>query len=253
MTFFRSLFFGLTALLLSTTAQAETATVAVAANFAQPLSTLSAAFTKSSGHTLVAVLGATQKLIAQIENGAPFDVLLSADDSSSHRLDAKGLALAAPQFIYATGALVLWSADPKTVDSEGRVLETSPAEHLAMADPAVAPYGVAAMEVLTHLGLTPRWQKKCVLGNNIGQAYQFVASGNVELGFVAASEVIQEGKLVRGSLWVVPQKLYTPLRQEARLLLHGDKNVAARAFLDYLRTEPAERIMQAYGYKTLRE
>ncbi|MDH4450167.1 MAG: molybdate ABC transporter substrate-binding protein [Rhodoferax sp.] len=229
-------------------ARADTVTVAVAANFSSTAQKIAADFSRTSGHEVRLVPGATGKLYAQIKNGAPFHILLSADDETPSRLVKEGAALATSQFTYATGRLVLWSAQANVVDSQGHVLNT-PFTRLAIADPKTAPYGAAAMEVLAQRGLLPSLQTRLVQGESIAQAYQFVASGNAPLGFVALSQVMRNGHMSEGSAWRVPAELHAPLRQDAVLLQSGVGHLAAMAFLRYLRGDAARAVMQSAGYE----
>lgn len=228
--------------------QAGEAQVAVAANFVVPLRVLSEDFSRQSGHTLRISAGATGKLYAQIVHGAPFEVFLSADSATPERLEKEGRVVAGSRRTYAIGRLVLWSAQAGVVDPGGEVLRQGDFRYLALANPKTAPYGAAAVEVLQARGLYERLQAKFVMGENIAQTQQFVASGNAEFGFVAQSQVWQGGKLTGGSAWLVPADLHAPIHQDAVLLKRGEYNAAARAFLDYLRSEPAQRLIAAYGY-----
>lgn len=222
--------------------------VAVATNFSAPLPVIARGFEKATGHQLVASYGATGQLYAQIQNGAPFEVLLAADDSTPAKLVSEGLGVADSRFTYAVGALVLWSPEQDLVDPRGEVLKAGRFRHLAIANPKTAPYGLAATQVLARLGLEHDLAGKLVEGQNIGQTIQFVASGNAELGFVALSQVYSDGLITSGSAWQVPAELYEPIRQDAVLLTRGQDNPAARALLDYLRSDEAMAIMRAYGY-----
>ena len=237
-----------TALVLFTSpAQADTVAAAVAANFSAPMQAIAPLFAQATGHEAQLSFGATGKFYAQINNGAPFDVLLSADSSTPSKLAAEKKAVAASQITYAQGQLLLWSAQPGYVDGAGAVLKTGTWKHLALANPKLAPYGAAGQEVLQQLGVDATG--RTVLGENIAQTYQFVASGNAQLGFVAAPQVMKDGQLQSGSAWVIPQALYSPIRQDAIVLEHGRNNPAAQALLDYLQTPAARAIMQAYGYR----
>lgn len=224
--------------------------VAVAANMAAPMQKLAADFARATGHRAVLVPGSTGKFYAQIRNGAPFEVLLAADDETPLRLEREGLAVAGSRFTYAIGRLALWSATEGVVDAQGDVLRRPPRGRLAIADPRVAPYGAAAMETLTQLGLLATWQPQLVQGESIGQAFQFAASGNASLGFVALSQVMVDGRVTRGSAWVVPEHLHQPLRQDAVVLGPGQANPAAAALLAYLRTGAARATLRSYGYAT---
>lgn len=229
-------------------AAADEVVVAVASNFAAPVEALNQSFQKHSGHRLKVSTGASGKFYAQIQNGAPFQVFLSADEEKPMQLEREGLAVAGSRFTYAIGKLVLWSADPAMVDSQGLVLSRDRFNKLALANPRTAPYGEAAIEVLSALNLKSRLEPKWVMGENISQTYQFVATGNADIGFVALSQVMKDQKLMSGSAWVVPTKLYSPIRQDAVLLLPGKDSVAARQFLAFLTAPEAVRIIQSYGY-----
>lgn len=230
-------------------ARADVVQVAVAANFTAPMQRIAAEFESQSGHRLLLSFGATGKFHAQIRNGAPFEVLLAADDATPARLEAEGAAVAGSRFPYAIGRLVLWSARPGFVDAEARVLREGSFRHLAIANPKTAPYGAAAVQTLERLKLLDALAPKFVQGENIAQAQQFVASGNAELGFVALSQVWRDGKLVQGSGWVVPEGLHEPIRQDAVLLLPGRDRPAAQALLRYLRGERARLLIGSFGYE----
>lgn len=226
--------------------RAGQAYVAVASNFVAPMNALAEPFSRMTGHTLTLSSGATGKFYAQIRNGAPFDVLLAADDETPARLLREGEAVQTQT--YAIGRLALWSARPGLIDGTDAVLQQRRFQRLAIANPRLAPYGAAASEVLSRLGLAEAARPRLVVGENIGQTYQFVASGNADLGFVALSQVMLDGKLASGSVWQVPATLHAPIRQDAALLKHGAGNAAARALLDYLRTPAAQAIITRYGY-----
>jgi len=233
---------------LAMAAQAGEVTVAVAANFAGPLAALGDGFTAASGHTLKVSAGATGKFHSQIQAGAPFEVLIAADDETPKKLVAEGLAVAGSNFTYAIGKLVLWSAQPGLVDGQGAVLARGNFAHLAVANPKLAPYGQAGMEVLKARGLADTLAPRLVTAESIAQVFQFVSTGNAELGFVALSQVAAPGKPAVGSYWLVPQDLYGEIRQDAVLLKTGEKNPAALALLAYLKSAPAQRLIQSYGY-----
>jgi molybdate transport system substrate-binding protein len=224
--------------------------VAVAANFAGPIEAIAKAFEAGSGHKLVVATGATGKFYAQIRSGAPFEVLLSADQQTPAKLADEGLAVGTSRFTYAIGRLVLWSTKPGFVDDQGAVLSRGGFERLAIADPALAPYGAAAVEVLKARGVYERLQPKLVIGASIAQAQQFVDSGNAELGFVASSQVIAPGRPAGGSMWRVPASMHAPLQQDAVLLKPGQGRPAATAFLAFLRSAEARGLIAAYGYET---
>ncbi|MDD5242073.1 MAG: molybdate ABC transporter substrate-binding protein [Sulfuricella sp.] len=235
--------------LFAATAFADEVQVAVAANFAKPVERIAAEFNKDTGHKASISLGATGKLYAQIRNGAPFGILLAADDATPQKMGKEGLSVPDSQFTYAIGKLVLWSAKPGIVDSQGEVLKKGAFQHFALANPKLAPYGLAGEEVMKKIGVFNAIQPKLVLGENITQTYQFVATGNAELGFVALSQVIKDGKITEGSAWIVPQNLYNPIRQDAVLLAKGKGNAAAELFLKYLKSDKAAAIIRSYGYE----
>ena len=222
--------------------------VAVASNVAAPMQKIATAFERDTGHTTQLAFGSTGKLYAQIRNGAPFHLLLAADEATPARLEREGLGVSGSRFTYAIGKLVLWSRQPGLVDDKGDVLRTGSFERIAVADPKLAPYGVAAVETLTRLGLHTRLQPRFVQGEGIGQAHQFVASESAALGFVALSQVSLDGRITGGSGWIVPAHLYSPLRQDAVLLSAARDNAAAAALASYLRSDTARRILRAYGY-----
>ena len=227
---------------------ADTTLVAVASNFTKPMAEIATEFEKSTGHTAKLSFGSSGKFVSQIENGAPFEVFLSADDKSSAILQQSGFAVADSNFTYALGKLVLWSSTTNYVDAQGDILEKGGFKHIALADSKFAPYGAVAVGVLKNKNLLDKLQPLFVIGENISQTYQFVSTGNVELGFVAMSQVSENGKITSGSGWVVPQNLYPLLKQNAVLLKTGEENPAAKALLDYLKSPTAKTIIQKYGY-----
>lgn len=228
--------------------------VAVAANFTAPMQKIAAMFEADTGHKAMLSFGSTGKFYAQIRNGAPFDVLLAADDSTPARLEQEGQGGGGKdrRYTYAIGMLVLWSKQPGLVDAKGEVLKTGQFDKIALADPRLAPYGAAAVEALTALGLLDTLKPKFVQGESIGQTHQFVATGNAALGFVALSQVwapdAQGGKLKEGSVWRVPAHLHQPIRQDVILLKQGQGNAAAVALLKYLKGEQARAVVQSFGY-----
>ena len=229
-------------------AHADTVSVAVAANFTAPMQKIAAAFEADTGHKAELSFGATGKFYAQITHGAPFQVLLSADDTTPARLEREGKAVAHSRFTHAIGTLVLWSAQPGTVDAKGDVLKSGDFKHLAIANPKLAPYGAAALQVMEKLGVATALQPRLVQGENIAQTFQFVSTGNAQLGFVALSQVMADGKIRSGSAWQVPASLHEPIRQDAVLLMPGKDSAAASALLTYLRGSKARAIIQSYGY-----
>lgn len=243
-----ALFIALTAGIVSQ-AMADEVQVAVAANFTAPMQQIAAQFEKDTGHKAVLAFGATGKFYAQIVNGAPFEILLAADDETPARLEKEALGLAGSRFTYAIGKLVLWSTDPALVDAKGDVLKTGQFKHLALANPKTAPYGSAAIEAMTKLGLLSSLQPRFVQGENISQTQQFVTTGNAELGFVALSQVLKDGKVSSGSAWIVPAHLYEPIRQDAVLLAKGHNKPAAGALLAYLKGDKAKAVIRSFGYE----
>jgi molybdate transport system substrate-binding protein len=233
----------------ATSAFADEVQVAVAANFTAPVQAIAAEFDKDTGHRVVASFGATGQFYAQIRNGAPFEVFLAADDATPARLEAEQAIVPGSRFTYATGKLALWSAREGYVDDKGEVLKKNDFAHLAIANPKTAPYGLAATQVLAGLGLAQTVAPKIVEGQSISQAYQFIASGNAELGFVALSQVYQDGKVSRGSVWMVPSELHEPIRQDAVILDKGGNSPAAKAFVDYLKGPKAAAVIKSYGYE----
>ncbi|MDT7834223.1 molybdate ABC transporter substrate-binding protein [Aquabacterium sp. OR-4] len=232
-------------------AHADEVLVAVAANFAAPLQKIAEGFAAATGHVIKPSAGATGKFYTQIvAGGAPFQVLIAADDETPKKLVAEGHAVAGSNFTYAIGQLVLWSATPDLVDEQGAVLAAAARfSKLAIANPRIAPYGVAGLEVVKARGHTEAITPKLVTAESISQAYQFAVTGNAELAFVALSQVQVPGKPATGSMWKVPQSLYGEIRQDAVLLKPGERSAGAKALLAYLKTAPAQAVIQAYGYR----
>jgi molybdate transport system substrate-binding protein len=237
-------------LLLTGRASAADVLVAVAANFARPVARIAEDFARATGHKAIVSIGATGTLFAQIEHGAPFEVFLAADRATPAKLEAEGLGVPGSRFTYAVGVLALWSARPGYVDPNGEVLARGGFMHIAIADPKLAPYGAAAIETLSSLRQLEALRPKIVQGDSIGQAYQFVASGNAELGFVALSQLVGPGVAPGGSYWIVPASLHAPIAQDAVILKNGVARAAANAFCDYLRSEKAQSVVRAFGYGT---
>ena len=238
----------LLALLASNFVLADEIPVAVAANFTAPMQKIAADFEKETGHKAQLSFGATGKFYAQIQNGAPFEILLAADDETPAKLEKEAAAVAGSRFTYAIGKLVLWSPRAAYVDDQGAILKQGDFKHLALANPKLAPYGAAAIETLTALKLLDTVQARFVQAENISQAFQFVSSGNAELGFVALSQVMKDGKISEGSAWLVPANMHTPIRQDAVLLDKGKGKPAAEALLIYLRSEKAQATIKSFGY-----
>ncbi len=236
-------------LLCAVFVQAAEVKVAVAANFAQPMKDIAAEFEKDTGHKLALTQGATGKFYAQITNGAPFEVFLSADDETPTRLVREGKAISGTQYTYAIGRLVLWSPDEKLVDQGGGVLKTDKFKFISIANAKVAPYGRAAVQTMQKLGVLSTIEPRVVQGESITQTHQFATSGNAQLGFVALSQVWESGKLKSGSGWIVPEAMHEELRQDAVLLNPGKDSAAAAALLNYLKSDKARKIIDRYGYK----
>lgn len=230
-------------------AQADEVQVAVAANFTAPIQAIAADFEKDTGHKLIAAYGATGQFYTQIKNGAPFEVFLAADDSTPARLEKEGDIAPGSRFTYAIGTLALWSAKDGYVDASGKVLKDNQYQHLSIADPKTAPYGLAATQVLAKLGLTDKVKDKLVTGQNITQAFQFISTGNAELGFVALSQIYKDGKVTSGSAWIVPADMHESIKQDAVLLTKGKDNAAAKALMDYLKGPKAAAVIKSYGYQ----
>jgi len=223
--------------------------VAVAANFTTPMLQIARSFEQATGHKAILSIGSTGRFYAQIRNGAPFDVLLAADDETPLKIEEEGLGVEGSRFTYARGRLVLWSQQAGRVDSQGEVLLSDAIQRLAVADPKLSPYGAAAFETLTHMGLMNKVRGKWVQAENIAQAYQFVATQNAPLGFVALSQVFTNGQLNQGSAWIVPARMHAPILQDAVLLTRGQANAAALDLMRYLRSEQAVAVIRFYGYE----
>lgn len=223
--------------------------VAVAANFTGPMKIIAHDFERDTGHKAVLSVGATGQFYAQIRNGAPFAILLAADAATPLKLEKEGLGVTGSRFNYATGKLVLWSKKPGFLAARGEILRSGPFDKIAIANPKLSPYGVAARETLDRLGLWERVTPKIVEGSNIAQAFQFVASENAALGFVALSQVFENGTIKEGSAWIIPGAMHTPIKQEAVLLNAGKDNPAAVALLKYLQGDKAKTVIRSYGYE----
>jgi molybdate transport system substrate-binding protein len=227
-------------------AQAAQTNVAVAANFTEAVKEIAQAFKEKTGDEAVLSFGSTGQLYAQISQGAPFEVFLAADQERPKKAEGEGLAVPDSRFTYATGKIVLWSKDPGLVQGEA-TLKDGKFDKIAIANPTAAPYGAAAVQAMKALGVYEQLEPKIVQGNNIAQTYQFVATGNAELGFVALSQVANSDQ---GSRWVVPGDLYDTIRQDAVLLKKGADSEAAKAFIAFLKGPEAARIMERFGYGT---
>ncbi len=229
--------------------QAETVRVAVASNFLGPMREIATLFERESGHRVEMVVSSSGKIYAQITHGAPFDLFLSADQAKPAALVANGLAVATSQFSYAVGRLVLWSSKPNLIDNSPGIICRSDFRILAIANPLLAPYGQAAMEVLRELGCDDALSTKLVRGENIAQTFQFVQTGSADLGFIALAQLQDAGLAATGSQWQVPATMHSPIRQDAVLLKSAAEKPAALALLAYIRSEQARALIQASGYR----
>jgi len=233
--------------LMSVSAQAAEVRVAVAANFLSTLKIIQPVYEQQSGNRLLISSASTGKLFAQIKHGAPYDVLLSADQHYSQQLETDDLVVQGSRFVYAQGQLVLWALDKMQTIDETSLQQG--AGRIALANPRIAPYGIAAQQVMQRLGVFERLKGKLVQGESVGQAFQFTATGNVSYGFVALSQVLSSfNQYNRNSYWQIPENLYSPLYQDAALLKRAQTNGAARGFLAYLKTPQARDVMYANGY-----
>lgn len=226
-------------------ASSDTVRVAVAANFAVPHDTLAHRFTTSTGIVVVATLGATGQLYAQIVNGAPVDLLLAADTLRPALLEASGAAVGGTRFTYAAGRLALYAPRQASLLDAPQRLVVPDVRHIAIADPTTAPYGAAAMQALGHWGIADRVGTRIVRGESIAQTFQFVSSGAAEAGFVALSQVI---RLPGARYFVVPDSLHDPIRQDAVLLARAKDSAAARKYLDFLKSAEARSVIESFGY-----
>ncbi len=249
MTHLRS--FGIIALLLFTSGSwAGTVLVAVASDFTKPMTEIAAEFEKATGHSAKLSFGSSGKAFTQIQSGAPFEVYLSASEKYPLELEKSGFAVTDSHFVYAVGKLVLWSATPGYVDDQGKILASGNFKHIALADPAHAPYGVVAEEVMKSLGVLDKLRPLFVMGENISQTFQFVSTGNAELGFIAFAQVIDinTGKIGSGSGWPIPDNLHSPFNQTAVLLKTGAENPASIALVNFLKSPKALAIIEKYGF-----
>jgi len=223
------------------------ARIAVASNFTHAIKAVAKRFEEQRSDKLILIFGGTGKFYAQIINGAPFDAFFAADIRRPALLEQQSIALPGSRFTYAQGQIVLFSPKTNYVDATGAILKKQTYHYLAIANPRLAPYGKAAQQVLIKLGLWEALQSQLVRGENIGQTYQFVMSGNAELGFVALSQIKQPGiVIIKGSYWEVPADLYQPIKQQAVLLSH---NSVAKAFMEFVQSNEAKTIIQDFGYK----
>lgn len=236
----------LAAILAPGAAFAADTQVAVAANFTEPAKEIAQAFKAASGHTAILSFGSSGQFYAQMSHGAPYEVFLSADAERPLKAEQAGLGVAGTRFTYAVGRLVLYSKTPGLVDGAGAVLAGGKFDKLAIADPASAPYGTAAVQTMQKLGVYAALKPKIVTGGSITQAFQFVETGAAELGFVAYSQVINTPG---GSRWMAPAADHAPIDQQAILLYPGRNSAAAKAFLAFLKSPRAVAIIRKYGYE----
>jgi molybdate transport system substrate-binding protein len=234
-----------------TRVQAGEVVVAVASNFIKPMQRITGDFKEQTGHEVKISFGSSGKLLAQITHGAPFDVFLSADSHKAERLIKNGFAVSGSSFIYAQGRLVLWSASNGFIDDSPKILQTDNFKYIALADAKLAPYGKAANEVMQKLEVEKKLKNKFVKGENISQTYQFVQTGNAQLGFVALSQVNgKEGK-PQGSKWIIPAGLHEPINQSAVILQRGKNNPAAIELIAYLQKKTTQALIKSFGYDTI--
>ncbi|MEA3639395.1 MAG: molybdate ABC transporter substrate-binding protein [Lamprobacter sp.] len=236
--------------MVASSVSAEEAQIAVAGNFTSPMKVIIERFEEDTDHRINASYGSTGKLYAQIKNGAPFDALLAADQTRPARLEEEGLGVPGSRFTYSIGALVLWSADANKVEDGVALLESGDFNKLSIANPKLAPYGEAAIETLEALGLRADVEPKLVMGENIAQTYQFVDTGNADIGFVALSQAMRDGEIIKGSGWIVPGEMHAPINQDALILNRGKDNPAVTELFAYLKGEKAEAIIHDFGYET---
>ena len=229
---------------------AEQTHIAVASNFVKPMKALIEKFEDGSNHTVEVSFASSGKLYSQISNGAPYHVFLSADLNKPKQLIANNLADPHTLFTYAYGQLVLWSKDPNLIDRSSSILLTENYYKLAIANPKLAPFGKAAEQTLESLALVQPVLSKSVRAENVAQAYQFINSGNVELGFIALGQVFEDNKLTSGSAWIVPTDLYHPIQQGGILLTSAKNNQAAHAFVLFMQSKEAKYIIQRFGFNT---
>ncbi len=223
--------------------------IAVASNFATTAKQLAQIYHQTTGNNVVISSASTGTLYNQIKNGAPFAVLLSADTTTTAKLIADNLVIESSNYTYATGRVVLWSKQANYVDNNGSILKTQSYNHLAVANPKLAPYGAAGYQVINYFKLAEQLKTKIVTGDNINSTYQLIASGNAELGFVALAQIMRNGKITSGSAWVVPDNIATPIKQTAVVLTSAKNNPIAYDFMNFLKSSQAQQIIHSYGYQ----
>jgi molybdate transport system substrate-binding protein len=248
----KSSLLGLSLAVISAPAFSESATIAVAANFTKTIEVIGEAFEKETGHELKFSFGPTGKLYAQISHGAPFDMFFGADERRPQKTIDDGIGLADTYFVYAQGQIVLYSDQYPVKTQAQSVLENAEFKHLAVANPKNAPYGDRAVEFMKGAGVYAGVEKKLVYGESIAHAFQYVATGNAPIGFVAMSQVVDPQSPVydKGEYWVVPAETYSPINQGALVLKRGQDNAAIAAFVTFLKTDTAKDIIQRFGYRT---
>ncbi len=236
--------------LIASLSYADTTLVAVASDFTKPMTEIAAEFEKATSHTAKLSFGSSGKAFAQIQNDAPFELYFAASEQYPLELEKLGFAVENSHFTFAIGKLVLWSQTSNFVDDKGDILKNGTFKHLAIADPSHAPYGIFAVEVMKKLNVFEKIEPLFVQGENIAQTFQFVTTGNAELGFIAFAQVIdtQTGEIGSGSGWLVPENLHSPFNQTAVLLKKGENNPAALALIDFMKSDSARAIIQKYGF-----
>lgn len=244
---YHKLFFGIVVWLLSTAAHADTLTVATAANFQATLQELIKIYRRQSNDVIMPVIGATGSLYAQIKNGAPFDLFLSADEEHATKIVTDGLAVEGSLTVYAIGRIVLWAPKANGESKPSDVLDAS--RRIAIAEPQIAPFGKAAVEILRALGRYDSLSRRLVFGKNVSAAFQFVASGNADAGFVSLAQVLQLPVSQRGWYWTAPNTLHTPLRECAVILARSHARDAARRFLELLLSKQGRDVITRAGYE----
>lgn len=230
---------------------AKIVNVAVAANFSHPIRSLIVEFEKTSDFQIAPSFGSSGKFYAQIKQGAPYEIFFSADQATPEALQQDGLVIETSRFTYAIGRLALWSPQPECLNNVESILKLGRFNKLAVANPKLAPYGAATLEVLEHLALVDRTRAKWVIGENIAQTYQFVFTGNADLGFVALSQLVSVNKskhVEQGSYWLIPDDMHQAIKQDVVLLHSAENSEGAKAFLDFMHTPKAQNIIQSYGY-----
>jgi len=236
---------------ITLSAVAKPVHIAVAANFSNTMQRLVTEFEKTSDYQISVSFGSSGKFYAQIKQGAPYELFFSADQVKPDALQTDGLVITASRFTYAIGRLAVWSARPDFVNKIEANLKHGAFNKLAIANPKLAPYGSATLEVLKHLGLIDVTRAKWVLGENIAQTYQFVSTGNADLGFIALSQLLGTNKAQHGSYWLVPDTMHHAIRQDVVLLRSAAKSQGAKAFLDFMHTDMARNIVTEFGYLTV--